>query len=125
MNSLIKKFNNNKLFSSIIIGSIIIAASIYTSNSQTKSTYIKHIAKELVQAQNINSIKQVNQFKVTKNEYKSDDCLVKGNISSGGKIYHIPGGQFYDKTIIDTSRGEKWFCSETEAQTAGWRRSQR
>jgi micrococcal nuclease len=51
-------------------------------------------------------------------------CLIKGNISADGeKIYHVPGGRSYDRTVIDLSRGERWFCSEQEAQAAGWRRA--
>jgi len=53
-------------------------------------------------------------------------CLIKGNISaSGEKIYHLPGGAFYDKTKIDPSKGERWFCTEEEAQKAGWRKSKK
>ena len=26
----------------------------------------------------------------------------------------IPGGAYYDVTGIDTSKGERWFCSEAE-----------
>lgn len=53
-----------------------------------------------------------------------DDCNIKGNISaSGEKIYHLPGCGSYDKTQIDESRGERWFCTEEEAQTAGWRKA--
>lgn len=50
---------------------------------------------------------------------------IKGNISvsSGEKIYHVPGGEFYDQTVIDESKGERWFCTEQEAIDAGWRRS--
>ncbi len=51
-------------------------------------------------------------------------CLIKGNISrSGERIYHLPGQRYYDRTRIDASKGERWFCSEAEAQAAGWRRS--
>jgi endonuclease YncB( thermonuclease family) len=54
----------------------------------------------------------------------TSQCLIKGNISSKGeRIYHLPGGQYYDATVIDTSKGERWFCTEAEAQAAGWRRS--
>lgn len=58
---------------------------------------------------------------------QSGDCLIKGNISvsSGERIYHVPGGQYYDRTKISPSKGERWFCSEAEAQAAGWRRSKR
>jgi len=52
------------------------------------------------------------------------ECKIKGNISSSGeKIYHVPGGAYYDKTSIDESKGERWFCSEQEAQSFGWRAS--
>ena len=27
----------------------------------------------------------------------------------------------YEETEIDESRGERWFCTETEARSAGWR----
>lgn len=57
-------------------------------------------------------------------EYKSG-CNIKGNISvgSGDKIYHIPGGFYYDATVIDPKYGERWFCTEKEAQSAGWKKS--
>jgi micrococcal nuclease len=46
---------------------------------------------------------------------------IKGNINSKGeKIYHVPGGQFYDKT-----NPEAWFFTEAEAQAAGYRASKR
>jgi endonuclease YncB( thermonuclease family) len=48
-------------------------------------------------------------------------CLIKGNISANGKIYHLPGSDSYDRTQIDESKGERWFCSEAEARAAGWR----
>jgi endonuclease YncB( thermonuclease family) len=51
----------------------------------------------------------------------SGGCMIKGNISSGGRIYHVPGGDSYDKTRIDESTGERWFCTEAEAKEAGWR----
>ena len=51
-------------------------------------------------------------------------CTIKGNISaSGEKIYHMQGCGSYAKTQIDESHGEHWFCSESEAQTAGWRKA--
>ena len=51
-------------------------------------------------------------------------CAIKGNIGKGGtRIYHVSGGRFYDRTRIDTSKGERWFCTEAEARAAGWRRS--
>ncbi len=53
------------------------------------------------------------------------ECAIKGNISGAGRIYHLPGQVDYDATVITESRGERWFCSEAEAQAAGWRRARR
>ena len=55
------------------------------------------------------------------------NCRIKGNISryGGERIYHVPGGQYYERTRISASKGERWFCSEAEARAAGWRRSRR
>lgn len=54
-----------------------------------------------------------------------DTCLIKGNISENGRIYHLPGSPWYDQTVIDESRGERWFCTEAEAREAGWRPARR
>ncbi len=52
------------------------------------------------------------------------DRQIKGNISSKDeKIYHIPGQRDYKKTIIDESKGERWFATEEEARSAGWRKA--
>lgn len=57
-------------------------------------------------------------------EPTKNECNIKGNISaSGDKIYHLPGCGSYTKTQIDEKRGERWFCSEKEAQEAGWRKA--
>lgn len=54
-------------------------------------------------------------------------CNIKGNISinSGAHIYHVPGQQDYSSTRISSKYGERWFCSEDEAQAAGWRKAGR
>jgi len=57
-------------------------------------------------------------------ESVSNSCSIKGNISSSGeKIFHVIGCQSYNKTVIDVSKGESWFCSEKEALDAGWRKA--
>lgn len=45
---------------------------------------------------------------------------IKGNINKGKKIYHVPGGAYYDRTDP-----EEWFFTEEEAQAAGYRPSKR
>jgi len=54
----------------------------------------------------------------------SVDCTIKGNISATKeKIYHVIGCPNYNQTIIDSSKGESMFCSESEAKAAGWRKA--
>ncbi len=54
-------------------------------------------------------------------------CKIKGNISYGGgnKLYHVPGMEDYESTVIDSSKGERWFCTESEAIKKGWRKAPR
>lgn len=54
-------------------------------------------------------------------------CNIKGNISinTGVKFYHVPGSEDYESTVIDPTRGEKWFCTDSEAIANGWRKAPR
>ena len=50
------------------------------------------------------------------------DCPIKGNINrKGEKIYHAPWSRSYERTRVDETKGERWFCTESEALAAGWR----
>lgn len=50
---------------------------------------------------------------------KNGMCLIKGNHSRRGDwIYHLPGMPYYDAT-----RAEAYFCTEAQAQAAGYRRA--
>lgn len=51
------------------------------------------------------------------------DCLIKGNLRHGTKLYQVPGCKQYDQIIIDQSFGDRWFCSEEEAVAAGFIRA--
>lgn len=42
---------------------------------------------------------------------------IKGHIGKSGKIYHIPGSTYYDRT----RHVSQWFFTEREAQEAGYR----
>lgn len=49
-------------------------------------------------------------------------CPIKGNINRDGeRIYHTPWSPWYNRVSIDEEAGERWFCDEAEAQSAGWR----
>ncbi|ESA32904.1 cold shock protein [Leptolyngbya sp. Heron Island J] len=55
------------------------------------------------------------------------ECTIKGNISinMGNKIYHLPGMEDYESTVIDLTKGERWLCTESEAIANGWRKAPR
>jgi micrococcal nuclease len=57
----------------------------------------------------------------------TSEPVIKGNISqnSGEKIYHVPGQENYEPTRINEAAGERWFCTESEAVSAGWRKALR
>jgi hypothetical protein len=55
------------------------------------------------------------------------ECTIKGNISvdTGNKIYHLPGMEDYESTVIDPNKGEKWFCKELDAIANGYLKAPR
>src|SRR5690606_34259891 len=83
--------------------------------------------KEVVEEEVVENHPNDDQHQKPKtSETSTRDCNIKGNISSrGDKIYHMPGQQFYESTIIDPSKGERYFCSREEAEQAGFRPSKR
>jgi endonuclease YncB( thermonuclease family) len=48
-------------------------------------------------------------------------CAIKGNITKNGRIYHTAASPWYDRIRMDLGLGRRWFCTEAEAQEAGWR----
>ncbi|WP_299406414.1 thermonuclease family protein [uncultured Roseobacter sp.] len=54
------------------------------------------------------------------------NCKIKGNISrKGTRIFHVPGQLYYERTGIRPETGERWFCTISDAQSAGWRAARR
>ena len=55
----------------------------------------------------------------------SAKCSIKGNISlhSFEKTYLVKGCSQYSQTKVDPALGEKYFCSEAEAQKAGFQKA--
>lgn len=49
-------------------------------------------------------------------------CVIKGNFDSNSdaKTYYTPDCAQYKFTVIEKDVGESWFCSEKEAQAAGF-----
>jgi len=54
-----------------------------------------------------------------------NNCAIKGNISAAGRIFHLPGQEHYTATRISPHKGERWFCSASDAAAAGWRKARR
>ncbi len=54
------------------------------------------------------------------------DCYIKGNISSsaGEKKYYLPGQKGYTAITIAPEFGERWLCTETEAEANDWYKAQ-
>ncbi len=49
---------------------------------------------------------------------------IKANINSDGKkLYHLPTCPSYADTVIDESKGERLFATETDAIAAGWQKA--
>jgi len=65
------------------------------------------------------------KYREQNTEPPSENCLIKGNISERGygKTYLLPGCDNYKTVKIDLRKGEQYFCSEEEAQKAGFRKA--
>jgi cold shock CspA family protein len=55
----------------------------------------------------------------------NQNCTIKGNISvsTDDHLYHLPNMRDYAITKIDETKGERWFCTESEAIASGWRKA--
>jgi endonuclease YncB( thermonuclease family) len=50
-----------------------------------------------------------------------DGCPIKGLVTGGTRVYVLPWSPDYDRGRIQKARGERWFCSEREAEAAGFK----
>jgi hypothetical protein len=59
---------------------------------------------------------------VSASEAPSPECVIKGNVNrKGERIYHLPGQLNYAQINMTKGLGERWFCTQAEAEAAGWR----
>jgi len=72
-----------------------------------------------------NQDEQASQLREQSSQPDNADCVIKGNISDAGygKTYLLPGCDNYERVIIDPRKGEVYFCTEAEAQSAGFRKA--
>ena len=52
-----------------------------------------------------------------------DGCPIKGNLKGGRRIYTLPWAQDYERVRM-SGKGDRWFCSKSEARQAGWKPSE-
>ncbi|MBL7141592.1 thermonuclease family protein [Patescibacteria group bacterium] len=54
------------------------------------------------------------------------ECVIKGNISEHGygKTYFLPGCPNYKRVKVDLEKGDRYFCTEEEAEAAGFKRAE-
>jgi len=51
-------------------------------------------------------------------------CVIKGNLDKNDKrYYHLPSFRHYPTVVVNLVKGDQWFCSEKEAQKAGFERA--
>ena len=50
-------------------------------------------------------------------------CNIKGNVREGKKTYFYPGCGNYSNVFLELDSGDQWFCTEKEAQSAGFIKS--
>jgi len=51
-------------------------------------------------------------------------CQIKGNIDRLDKRwYHLPSFRHYEATEVNLEHGDRWFCTEEEAQAVGFQRA--
>ena len=53
-----------------------------------------------------------------------DGCPIKGSVRGSRRYYVVPWARGYERVRVSSSRGERWFCSEAEAQEAGFKPSE-
>lgn len=52
------------------------------------------------------------------------DCKIKANKTTNNPpTYHFPGCNSYNVVLVELHHGDDWFCTEKEAQAAGFKRA--
>lgn len=57
---------------------------------------------------------------------KNPNCQIKGNIDKNGtsRKYYLPNCAQYKFTLVEKDLGEDWFCTESQAQKAGFTKAE-
>jgi endonuclease YncB( thermonuclease family) len=94
----------------------------YHSDQSSQTDAIK-AASAQAQAEKIGIYGLCHSMENTKNP----KCTIKANIdlnNSKRRRYYLPDCAQYKFTVVEEERGEAWFCSEKEAQKAGFTKAE-
>jgi micrococcal nuclease len=97
----------------------------YRKNSQRdKLTAAYHFARDKKLGIFSSLCRQENSS-TNKSNNQQNECNIKGNIDKNTyqKFYHLPGCKHYNEVVIEKDIGERYFCSEEEAQKAGFKKA--
>lgn len=74
--------------------------------------------KRLIEAAETARLKPVGLWKTC------GPCIIKGNYDiRGHRYYHLPSFRHYSQVVMNFPKGDRWFCSEAAAVTAGFTRA--
>lgn len=54
-----------------------------------------------------------------------DGCPIKGHVTASGKSYILPWSGEYARVTVRATRGDRWFCNEQDAVSAGFKPASR
>lgn len=108
-------------YDDLSINQTMVSEGLAKESSENESQYSSYLLSRQEEAQKAGRGIWSSRCTKPQNKY----CLIKGNSDpkSGTKIYHLPNCFNYEKIVINEKDKDKWFCSEKEAQAAGFRKS--
>ena len=123
-------FENDKYNRPLIIvrlGDIIANEYIVSSGWARYKSGLSSISTTLQKISAQNKIKQIGVFNpncLQPVNPANSECVIKGNVNNSHKIYFLPGCGTYSTVDLALDQGDQWFCTEEEAQAAGFVKSQ-
>lgn len=83
-----------------------------------KSPYYDELKASFTKAK----AEKIGVFSLACTSQTNPNCMIKGNIREGEKIYHLPNCKNYHQVEVQQAFGDEWFCNQQEALEAGFRK---
>ena len=90
----------------------------YRATAMVAQEYAQATAE--VERKILAAVRQQEQYQ-QEQERKNYSCDIIGNMNGSSRIYHCPGWRDYNKINMNPDEGDRFFCSEAEARSAGFR----